>query len=94
MYACRRPVLQHTIHPHKQQNARTTDLFKWACKLGPYAPASLIDEALRLAIQCRVLDMRASPYDLGALDPSIDFGALFLFWYGVWVLGCWSLLSG
>lgn len=34
-----------------------------------------MEEALRLAIQCRVLDMRASPYDLRALDPSVDFGA-------------------
>jgi len=43
------------------------DLFKWAVKLGPYAPSDLLEEALSLAVACRVVDMRASPYDLTAL---------------------------
>lgn len=69
--------------PTKTNTETSTDLFKWASKLGPYAPSSLVEEALRLAIQCRVLDMRASPYDLRALDPSVGFGALCV---GAW--GC------
>ena len=52
------------------------DLFKWALKLGPHAPSDLVLATLRLAVRCRVLDMRASPYDLAALaDQGIDFGA-------------------
>jgi len=43
------------------------DLFKWAVKLGPYAPSDLLEETLALAVACRVVDMRASPYDLTAL---------------------------
>ncbi len=43
------------------------DLFKWAVKLGPYVPSDLLEETLALAVACRVVDMRASPYDLTAL---------------------------
>lgn len=43
------------------------DLFKWAVKLGPYAPSDLLRQTLELAVACRVVDMRASPYDLSPL---------------------------
>lgn len=39
-------------------------MVQWCLKLGPYCPSELVCEALGLAIACRVLDMRASPYDL------------------------------
>lgn len=39
-------------------------VLQWCLKLGPYCPSELVCEALDLAIACRVLDMRASPYDL------------------------------
>ena len=44
----------------------TMDLFKWATKLSPFVPSSTVLEALDLAIEARVVDMRASPYDLSA----------------------------
>lgn len=40
------------------------DLFRYAIKLWPYVPSELLADALELAIAARVLDMRASPYDL------------------------------
>jgi hypothetical protein len=43
------------------------DLYKWAYKLAPMAPAELVADCFELARDIRVLDMRASPYDLGAL---------------------------
>jgi len=42
------------------------DLFKWTFKALPYCDASLVPDTLRLALQARILDMRASPYDLSA----------------------------
>ncbi|WP_460353252.1 3-methyladenine DNA glycosylase [Mycobacterium sp. ZZG] len=47
------------------------DLYKWAVKLGPLIEAGLVLDCLELAIDARVLDMRASPYDLRAygFDP-------------------------
>jgi hypothetical protein len=43
------------------------DLYKWAYKLDPFAPSDLVADCFELAHDIRVLDMRASPYDLGAL---------------------------
>lgn len=43
------------------------DLFKWAYKLDPFAPSELIADCFELAHDVRVLDMRASPYDLSEL---------------------------
>lgn len=43
------------------------DLYKWALKLGPLVPGELLLDAFELARDIRVLDMRASPYDLGDL---------------------------
>ncbi|GLZ47909.1 hypothetical protein Acsp06_40940 [Actinomycetospora sp. NBRC 106375] len=47
------------------------DLYKWADKLGPLVPGELLLDAFTLARDIRVLDMRASPYDLADLgyDP-------------------------
>jgi len=47
------------------------DLFKWAMKLFPYVSSSLISRCLEVAIQCRVLDMRASPYDTRSVSASL-----------------------
>lgn len=40
------------------------DLYKWAYKLGPLVESELVLDCLELAADARVLDMRASPYDL------------------------------
>ena len=40
------------------------DLYKWAFKLGPLVESELVLACLDLAVDARVLDMRASPYDL------------------------------
>lgn len=40
------------------------DLYKWAAKLGPLIESSLLLDCFALAADARVLDMRASPYDL------------------------------
>lgn len=40
------------------------DLYKWAMKLSPAAPSSLVLDCFDLACDIRELDMRASPYDL------------------------------
>lgn len=42
------------------------DLYKWAYKLGPLVASELTVDCLELAAEARVLDMRASPYDLHA----------------------------
>jgi hypothetical protein len=43
------------------------DLYKWAYKLAPMTPSELLADCFELARDIRVLDMRASPYDLSAL---------------------------
>ena len=43
------------------------DLYKWATKLMPFAPSSLVLDCFELAKDIRSLDMRASPYDLAGL---------------------------
>jgi hypothetical protein len=43
------------------------DLFKWAYKLDPFVRSELIGDCFALAADIRVLDMRASPYDLADL---------------------------
>lgn len=40
------------------------DVYKWAFKLAPAVPGDLVLDAFELAAEIRVLDMRASPYDL------------------------------
>jgi hypothetical protein len=46
------------------------DLYKWASKLMPFTPSSLVLDCFELARDIRTLDMRASPYDLTALGYS------------------------
>jgi hypothetical protein len=43
------------------------DLYKWAFKLAPFAPAELVADCFALARDIREADMRASPYDLRPL---------------------------
>ena len=43
------------------------DCYKWAFQLSPAVPSELVADAFDLARDIRVLDMRASPYDLSAL---------------------------
>ena len=43
------------------------DLYKWAAKLLPLLDSDIVMDAFELAHAARVLDMRASPYDLSAL---------------------------
>jgi hypothetical protein len=43
------------------------DLYKWAAKLLPLLDSDIVMDAFELAYAARVLDMRASPYDLSAL---------------------------
>ncbi|MFP5335277.1 MAG: 3-methyladenine DNA glycosylase [Actinomycetes bacterium] len=45
----------------------TMDLYKWSYKLSPAVPSELVGDCFELAREVRVLDMRASPYDLSAL---------------------------
>ncbi|MDH6246571.1 3-methyladenine DNA glycosylase [Mycobacterium sp. OTB74] len=40
------------------------DLYKWSYKLGPLIESNLVMDCLDLAADARLLDMRASPYDL------------------------------
>lgn len=40
------------------------DCYKWAYKLGPLVASELLMDCLELAADARVIDMRASPYDL------------------------------
>lgn len=45
----------------------TMDLYKFAYKISPWCPSSLIADAFLLAADARQVDMRASPYDLSQL---------------------------
>lgn len=40
------------------------DVYKWAVKLGPLVPGTVLLDAFELARDIRTLDMEASPYDL------------------------------
>ena len=40
------------------------DLYKWSYSLAPWVPSELVADSFELALRIRVLDMRASPYDL------------------------------
>ena len=42
------------------------DLYKWATKLAPITPSTLVADCFELAVDVRELDMAASPYDLRA----------------------------
>ncbi|MDB6115295.1 MAG: hypothetical protein JWQ83_1427 [Lacunisphaera sp.] len=43
------------------------DLYKWAFKLAPFTPATLVADCFALARDIREVDMRASPYDFAKL---------------------------
>lgn len=43
------------------------DIYKWAHKLWPWCGSDLVADAFLLALECREIDMRASPYDLADL---------------------------
>lgn len=43
------------------------DLYKWATKMGPLVPGDLMLDCLELAMDIRLLDMEASPYDCRGL---------------------------
>ena len=43
------------------------DLYKWAYKLGALVPSELVADCFELAREIRLVDMRASPYDLSAI---------------------------
>jgi hypothetical protein len=65
-------VIQPTRHsqPEYEQPGclhANMDLYKWAYKLSPLVPSELLADCFELAMQIRVLDMRASPYDLTGL---------------------------
>ena len=47
------------------------DLYKWAFKMYPWISSNTIRRAFELAVETRVMDMKASPYDLRdrGLDP-------------------------
>jgi hypothetical protein len=40
------------------------DLYKWAFKMYPWIASNTIRQAFELAVETRVMDMKASPYDL------------------------------
>ena len=46
------------------------DLYKHAYRLTPLVPSELVADCFELAREIRVLDMRASPYDLSDLGYS------------------------
>ncbi|MGW7684662.1 3-methyladenine DNA glycosylase [Kribbella sp. NPDC054772] len=46
------------------------DLYKWATKLMPFTPSTLLLDCFELARDIRTLDMQASPYDLAKLGYS------------------------
>ncbi|NAZ75928.1 3-methyladenine DNA glycosylase [Kineococcus sp. T13] len=45
----------------------TMDCYRWAMKLSPAVPGELLLDCFELARDVRVLDMRASPYDVSSL---------------------------
>lgn len=65
----RTELTRETCVEHEQPGClhANMDLYKWAYKLAPLAPAELIADCFELARDIRELDMRASPYDLAAL---------------------------
>ena len=46
------------------------DVTKWSAKLGPAVPGDLALDCFELAREIRLLDMRASPYDVSSLGES------------------------
>lgn len=68
-------VLNRETQPENDQGGcvhATMDLYKWASKLGPLVPGEVFLATFDLAVDARVLDMEASPYDCRDLG----FGAV------------------
>jgi hypothetical protein len=55
-----------TSHEMEQSGCLHTnmDLYKWAFKMYPWISSNTLRQAFELAIETRVMDMKASPYDL------------------------------
>mmetsp|Transcript_20604 Transcript_20604/g.62847 ORF Transcript_20604/g.62847 Transcript_20604/m.62847 type:complete len:326 (+) Transcript_20604:185-1162(+) len=53
----------------------TLDLLRYALALFPHLPAEVVGDALEIAVDARLIDMRASPYDLSAAPEAarVDF---------------------
>ncbi|MDD7984529.1 hypothetical protein PQO01_06150 [Lentisphaera marina] len=69
------PLIQHPLSRENQEVYEQSgclhanmDLYKWAYKLYPFMSGDLLLRCFELAIQCRYLDMQASPYDLGEFN--------------------------
>lgn len=66
------PTLE-TRHLHEQPGClhANMDLYKWAMKSLPWVSGELLLDTFALAMELRILDMQASPYDLTAygLEP-------------------------
>jgi hypothetical protein len=60
------PLSRDTQVRHEQPGCvhANMDLYKWCYKLGPLVASELLMDCLDLALTARLLDMRASPYDL------------------------------
>lgn len=65
------PLIKHPLNrdnqPEYEQSGclhANMDLYKWAYKIFPFVSADIVLDCFELAIQCRYLDMQASPYDL------------------------------
>jgi hypothetical protein len=50
----------------------TMDLFKFAYRIYPLVSSSLLRRTLELAITARMIDMRASPYDVASFEGCED----------------------
>ncbi|MCW9706000.1 3-methyladenine DNA glycosylase [Fodinibius salsisoli] len=57
---------RNNFHEMEQPGCLHTnmDLYKWSFKMYPWISSSTIRRAFELAVQTRVMDMKASPYDL------------------------------
>ncbi|WP_432565336.1 3-methyladenine DNA glycosylase [Kineococcus sp. SYSU DK003] len=64
--------LQPTRHDQAAQEQpgclhATMDCYRWAMKLSPAVPGELLLDCFELARDVRILDMRASPYDVSSM---------------------------
>ena len=50
----------------------TMDLFKYAYQLYPLCSAKLLRDSVEIATRARIIDMRASPYDVSAFEGCAD----------------------
>jgi hypothetical protein len=69
------PMIKHPLTRENQADYEQSgclhanmDLYKWAYKIFPFIEGDLLMDCFELAIQCRLLDMKASPYDISAYN--------------------------